>query len=30
MTRVNGGEERWAITPNYTVVPLANPTSTPR
>ncbi len=21
----NGGEERWAITPNYTVVPLANP-----
>jgi hypothetical protein len=25
VTRVLGGEERWAITPNYTVVPLANP-----
>jgi hypothetical protein len=23
-SRLYGGEERWAITPNYTVVPLAN------
>lgn len=25
VSRIYGGEERWAITPNYTVVPLANP-----
>lgn len=25
VSRLYGGEERWAITPNYTVVPLANP-----